>query len=175
MNRVFDSSDNTIKATITGTASLDSISAGTYVISTDIHIPAVNTAQGSLDPGTWFDSDDTIWILDLTTERFPNGIIINNWAVDCNVADPDVEMNINLMSCDAIAGGIFPASIDGSKDQVLDIMDTTTGNSSETDRSNIANSGAIATDKSIYISFDADPEGTCTQMHFRLNYWLPNN
>lgn len=116
----------------------------------------------SFDPGTWFDSDAELWMKTIDTSVYPNGISIQEWAVDANVADPDVEMNLNLMYCDGVSGGAFP----GASPTLVDVMDTTTGNSSETDMSNSdLGSGTIPTGKILYLLFDADPEGTCTQLH----------
>lgn len=134
--------------------------------------PAIKTWQQSFDPGAWYDSDAEVWIIDLDTTRFPDGVVITQWHVDANVADPDVEMNMNLMYCDAVAGAAFP----GANPVLIDVMDTTTGNSNCTDMSGSdLGSGIIPAGKTIYYLFDADPEGTCTQLHPKIFYYIPES
>ena len=138
----------------------------------EVAIPSIQVIQLTVDPGAWYDSDAEIWLLDLFADRFPDGIVITKWYVDANVADPDVEMDLNLMYCDAVAGAAFP----GANPVLIDVMDTTTGNSSETDMSNSdLTSGVIPTGKSLYLLFDADPEGTCTQLSVKIYYYIPES
>lgn len=123
-------------------------------------------AQFSFDPGAKYNSSAYVWIADLVASRFPYGIQITAWSVDCDVADPDVEMDLDLMWCDAVAGGAFP----GANPTLIDVMDTTTGNSAETVNTNMAANGVVASTKSLYLYFGADPEGTCTQVHIVIEY-----
>ena len=44
----------------------------------------------------------------------------------------------------------------------------TTGNSSEATNTNMTANGVVATTKSLYLLFDANPEGTCTQLHVKI-------
>jgi hypothetical protein len=50
----------------------------------------------------------------------------------------------------------------------IDEIDTTNGTSSEDTDSNINGGSAVAAGKVVYIGFDGDPEGTCTQMIFSM-------
>ena len=133
--------------------------------------PSIKVWQLTFDPGAWYDSDAEVWLMDLFADRFPDGIVITKWYVDCNVADPDVEMDLDLMYCDAVAGAAFP----GANPIVIDIMDTTTGNSSETVNTNMAGNGVIATGKTAYLRFGADPEGTCTQLSVKIYHYIPES
>jgi hypothetical protein len=137
----------------------------------EIAIPTIQVIQLTFDPGAWYDSDAEVWMLDLFADRFPDGIVITKWYVDTNVADPDVEMNMNLMWCDAVAGAAFP----GANPTLIDVMDTTTGNSSETVNTNMAANGVVATGKSLYLLFDADPEGEATQLSVKIYYYIPES
>jgi len=137
----------------------------------EIAIPSIQIMQPTFDPGTWYDSDAEVWLMDLHSDRFPDGIVITKWYVDCNVADPDVEMDLDLKYADAVAGGAFP----GGSQTLIDVMDTTTGNASEDTNTNMAGNGVVATGKTIYLSFGADPEGTCTQLHLRIHYYIPES
>lgn len=103
--------------------------------------------------GDWdLDSDKFVYELDGTI--FPDGIVITKWTVDANVADPAVELNANLMYCDALSNGAFP----GANATLVDVLDTTTGNSTETNMaSSDLGSGTIPTTKIIYVDIDVDP------------------
>ena len=98
--------------------------------------------------------------------------MITAWYVDCTVDDPTTELDANLRYCDAVGGGAFP----GANETLIDVIDTTTGNSSETDMSNSdLGSGAIPTGKSVYIDLDADPTDANTQYHVRIHYYIPES
>lgn len=113
-----------------------------------------------LDPGSWYDYNSTIFIMTVGDDA-PSGIIIDEWKCSCNV-DPDVEIDADLRYADAYIGLASAADIDE--------IDTANGVSSEDTDSNINSGNAVANGKVIYIGFDADPEGTCTQMIFEIWY-----
>jgi len=113
----------------------------------------------SVDPGSWYDSDTELFIMEVDDSVYPNGIIIDEWKLSCNI-DPDVEIDADLRYADAWIGLANPNDIDE--------IDTATGTSTENTDANINSGAAVAADKVIYIGFDADPEGTCVQMHFEM-------
>ena len=106
------------------------------------------------DPGSFYDSDAELFIMTVGDDA-PNGIIIDEWKVSFNL-NPDVELNADLRYADAFIGLANAADIDE--------IDTTDGVSSEDTDANINGGTAIANGKVIYIGFDADPEGTGTQL-----------
>ena len=109
----------------------------------------------TLDPGAWYDVDEEVFIAQLGDDT-PNGIIIDEWAFSCN-ADPDVEIDGNIMYADALIGLANATSVDA--------IDTTNGTSSEDTDANINGGNAIPAGKVIYLLMEADPEGTCVQLH----------
>ena len=109
------------------------------------------------DPGAAYDSDTEYFLFEVNADVYPNGIIIDEWSCSCNV-DPDVEINADLRRATAWIGLGSAADIDE--------IDTTNGTSSEDTDANINGGSAVAAGQVIYIGFDADPEGTCTQMMF---------
>jgi hypothetical protein len=121
-------------------------------------ITGIRHLSALCDPGSWYDSDTEIFIMTVGDDA-PGGIIIDEWKLSCNV-DPDVEIDADLRYADAWIGLANAADIDE--------IDTTNGTSSEDTDSNINSGNAVANGKVIYIGFDADPEGTCTQMIFEM-------
>ncbi len=115
-------------------------------------------STGSFDPGLYYDSD-TQMALFTVGDDFPEGLIIDEWKVSCNV-DPDVEMDLDLVRADAFIG-LANAS-------VMDILDTTAGVSTEDTDANINSGAAVANGQLIYLSWGADPEGTCQGMIFEM-------
>ena len=111
------------------------------------------------DPGAWYDSDAELFLFTVSSKKYPNGIIIDAWSVSCNL-DPDVEIDADLRYADAWIGLANAADIDE--------IDTTNGASSEDTDANINGGVAVAAGKVIYIGFDADPEGTATQMIYEM-------
>jgi hypothetical protein len=95
-------------------------------------------------------------IVDMTrgSASFPSGITITSWYLDCSVADPTTELNANLKYCDSQGTGAFP----GANPVLIDVLDTTTGNSECTDMSTSdLGSGVIPAGKVIYLELDANP------------------
>jgi hypothetical protein len=113
-----------------------------------------------IDPGTWYDADAEVFLFTVGDD-YPEGIIIDEWKVSCNV-DPDVEMDLDLKYADAFIGLANAA--------VIDVLDTTNGTSSEDTDANINAGAAVANGKVVYLSFGADPEGTAVQMIFEMWY-----
>ena len=142
LNVYYDNSTHHISIPVAGSI------LGNVVLKTDPKkITAIVTA------GDW-DLDSDKFLVDLEGTKYPDGIVITKWSVDCNVADPAVELNANLMFCDALGSGAFP----GSGATLIDVLDTTTGNSSENDMSNSdKGDGIIPTTKIIYLDIDVDP------------------
>jgi hypothetical protein len=128
-------------------------------ISGEVLVSHLQMLSVSFDPGSWYDSDAELFLFEVHADKFPNGIIIDEWKVSCNV-DPDVEMNADLRYADAWIGLANAADIDE--------IDTTNGTSSEDTDANINSGNAVAAGKVIYIGFDGDPEGTAVQMNFMM-------
>lgn len=116
-----------------------------------IHIPI-------LLPGNWFATSSTVFLFTIGKEA-PNGIIIDQWTLSCNV-DPDVEINANLKYADAWIGLANAV--------VIDVLDTTNGTSSEDTDADINGGAVVPNGKVVYLEFDADPTGTCVQMIFEM-------
>ena len=127
----------------------------------EVSVSVIKTAAASVDPGSWYDSDHEMFLFKVRSDVYPNGIIIDEWEVSCNV-DPDVEIDADLRYADDWIGLANPVDIDE--------IDTTNGTSSEDTDANINGGSAIPVNKVIYIGFDDDPEGTCTQMHFEMEF-----
>ena len=137
-------------------------------------IPLVHSMQLHLDLATAWDIDHEWQLVDMDRGAgvFPNGIVITSWYVDCSVADPTTELNANLYYCDALANGAFP----GANPVLIDVVDTTTGNSSCTDMSTSdLGSGTIPTAKILYLLIDADPTDATTVWSVIVNYYIPES
>lgn len=110
------------------------------------------------DPGNAYDSDAEAFIMTLGDD-YPHGLHIVEWKCSCNL-NPDVEINADLRYADSFLTLANAADIDE--------IDTTDGASTEDTNANINGGAAVANGKVIYIGFDGDPEGTCTQMIFEM-------
>lgn len=75
---------------------------------------------------------------------FPNGIKITRWNVSFD-ADPATEADLDFKRADAFIGVANAA--------VMDVLDTTSGVSSETTAANINSDAAVANGKVIYLEF----------------------
>jgi hypothetical protein len=117
----------------------------------------------TFDPGSQYDSATTVFLFPVWPARFPNGFIIDSWEVSCNV-NPDVEMDVNLMYADAWIGLANPVTVD--------VLDTTDGAAAEDTDANINGGAAIPSGKKMYLLFDADPEGTCTEFTFHMLFHI---
>lgn len=123
----------------------------------EVTLSVLSMVSVSFDPGLWYDSDSQVFLFEVHADKFPNGIIIDEWKVSCNV-DPDVEMNANI--------GYADTWFDAADPNLVDVIDTTAGVSSEDTDANINSGNAIAAGKCLFLYFDADPEGTAVQMNF---------
>lgn len=115
----------------------------------------------TLDPGLWYDSSTIIDLGPILAKKYPNGIIIDYWEVTCHL-NPDVEMNMNL--------GYSVNSFDMADPNLIDVLDTTAGASSEDTDANINGGAAVPAGVYLMIYFDADPEGTCTMLTVTILY-----
>jgi len=135
-------------------------------------IPLNHSAQLHGDLAGMWDIVPTWQLIDMDrgASVFPNGIVITSWYVDCSVADPTTELNANLYYCDALANGAFP----GANPVLVDVLDTTTGNSSCVDMSGSdLGSGVIPTAKILYVLMDADPTDANTAWSIIVNFYIP--
>ncbi len=129
-------------------------------IAGEAQISAIQAISVVVDPGAWYDTDTQVFLFTVGDEA-PNGIIIDEWKVSCNV-DPDVEMDLDLKHADAFIGL--------ASAQVMDILDTSSGVSTEDTDANIHGGDAVPNGDVVYLEFGADPEGTCVQMIFEMWY-----
>jgi hypothetical protein len=113
----------------------------------------------NIDPGSHYDVDTQVFLFEVFSKVWPNGITIDYWEVNCNV-DPDVEMDMDLKrATDWI--GLGSAAL-------MDVLDTTNGVSSEDTDASINTGAVVAAGQVLYLEFGADPEGTCVQMNFTM-------
>lgn len=141
-------------------------SGATGEISGEVLKSHLYMAAISVDPGSWYDSDTDLFIMEVHADMFPNGIIIDEWKCDFNL-DPNVELDANLAYADSWTDAADP--------NIIDAIDTTNGSSSEDTDANINSGNAVAAGKVIYIDMDADPEGTGTQLHFLMIFHALEN
>ncbi len=134
-------------------------------------IPLRHLIQGQLGTGD-FDADPDVFVLSLDADTYPDGIVITEWAVDCNEADPTTELDANLYFANDRGTGAFPhVSAD-----LVDVIDTTTGNSAEVDMSNSdLGSGVIPTGKELYILIDADLVSDTTLFRTKVHFYIPES
>lgn len=128
--------------------------------------PRTHILQGTFDFAGWWDAGPAgheIWLCDLHSDVYPNGIVITLVTVDCSSADPTTELDADLMRCDAPGAGAFP----GANPTVIRAIDTTTGNYSSG-----AVTDSVASGKSLYILLNADPTDTNTVYHVRIHFHL---
>ena len=76
------------------------------------------------------------------------------------------------MYCDDPGAGAFP----GASPVLIDVLDTTTGNSGEATMSNSdLGSGVIPAGKWIYIDLDADPVDTDNYWVVKIKFYIPES
>jgi hypothetical protein len=131
-------------------------------ISGEVALSLLDHVSVVLDPGAWYDSDTEAFIMTVGDD-YPEGLTIVEWKVSCNLSNPSPEINADLRYADSFIGFANAADIDE--------IDTSSGVSSEDTNANINSGNAVANGKVIYIGFDADPEGTCTQMIFEMWFY----
>lgn len=138
----------------------------------EIAIPYLKTAQLCADLASLWDVDNDLKLMELDSAQFPDGIVITKWEVEASVADPTTELNANFNYCDDQGTGAFP----GANATLIDVLDSTTGNSSESDMTNSdLGSGAIPAGKTIYLDVDVDPADANTMWCFRYNFYIPES
>lgn len=135
-------------------------SSGGEITSGNAVVSAIGHLSVTMDPGSWYDTDTEVFLFTVGDD-FPSGVLFDEWKVSCNV-DPDVEMDLDLKYADSWIGLASSA--------VIDVLNTTNGTASEDTDANINSGSAVANGKVIYLSFGADPEGTCVQMIFEAWY-----
>jgi len=113
------------------------------------------------DPGLIYDSNAIVPLPPILAKKYPNGIIIDYWRVDCAL-NPDVEMDLNL--------GYSINPMDMADPNLVDVLDTTDGQSSEDTDASINGGAAIPAGAYPMLYFDADPEGTCVILSVTILY-----
>jgi len=115
----------------------------------------------TFDPGSVYDSNSIVPLPKVSSKQYPNGIIIDAWEVNCHL-NPDVEMDFNL--------GYSVNPMDMADPNLIDVLDTTNGQSSEDTDASINGGAAVPVNTYIMLYFDADPEGTCTVLSLQIWY-----
>ena len=138
----------------------------------EIAIPLRHMIFGNLGLDSAYDRNTNLALIELDATVFPDGIVITGWEVDASEADPTTELDANLTYCDDATTGAFP----GANPTLVDVLDTTTGNSSEADMSNSdLASGVIPAGKFIYIDLDADPADTDNYFMVKIEFYIPES
>lgn len=125
----------------------------------EVTVSILSMVSVSFDPGAWYDSDAEVFLFEVHADKYPNGIILDEWKVSCNI-DPDVEMDANI--------GYADSWFDAADPNLVDVINTSAGVSTEDTDANINSGNAVAAGKCLFLYFDADPEGTAVQMNFTL-------
>jgi len=114
-----------------------------------------HSLMASGDWKNWYIMSQYVVLIPMdVANSYPNGFTITSWYLKCSSADPATEINANLRYCDAQGTGAFP----GANIVLVDVLDTTTGNSQRTDMSQSSKgNGIIPAGKILYIQMDADP------------------
>lgn len=107
-----------------------------------------------ISPNTVYDLDHEIFIAWTTQATTITKIIVN-----CD-ANPATELTGDLKYADDF--------ITLANASIINDFDTTDGKRTDTS----ITSGAVASGKAIYLSFDAQPDGTLNQVHFHIE-WEP--
>jgi len=138
----------------------------------EVAVPSSHYAEGGFSLNTVWDVDHELKLMTLNATRFPDGIVILNWRLWANEADPTTEFQGDFMYCDDPGVGAFP----GANPILIDVMDSTTGNSSEADMSNSdLASGVIPSGKVLYILMDVDPVDATVIWHPEFEYYIPES
>lgn len=133
-------------------------------------ISAYHVLKGSWDLASLWDVDAELELMELDSTRYPSGIVITGWTLQANVADPTTEFQGDLKYCDDNGAGAFP----GANATLIDVMDSTTGNSSAADMSaSDLGSGTIPAGKKTYILMDADPVDANTLWTLKIVFYIP--
>ena len=106
--------------------------------------------------------DGAVDRLFLMTVNNPDGIVVKKWTVSFE-ADPTTEADLDLKRADAFIGVANAA--------VMDVLDTTSGASSESTPGNINSGNAVADTKVMYLEFGTAYTETTHQIIFQMWYW----
>ena len=113
-------------------------------IAGEVQLSAIQHKSWSFDPDAVCDGAvDRLFLMTVGDEA-PNGIIIDEWKVSFE-ADPTTEADLDLKYADAFIGVANAA--------VIDILDTTTGVSTEDTDASINAGAAVANGKVMYLEF----------------------
>jgi len=138
----------------------------------EIAIPLRHMIFSTLGLDSAYDRDTDLVLIELDSTIFPDGIVITGWEVDATSADPTTELDANLTYCDDPTTGAFP----GANPTLVDVINTTTGNSAEADMSNSdLGSGIIPAGKFFYIDMDADPVDTDNYFMVKVEFYIPES
>jgi hypothetical protein len=130
-------------------------------ISGEAAISLIYHRTWSFDPDAVCDGAvDRLFLMTIGDDA-PEGIIIDEWKVSFE-ADPTTEADLDLKRADAFIGVTNAA--------VMDVLDTTTGTSSEDTDANINAGAAVANGKVMYLEFGTAYTETTHQIIFELWY-----
>ena len=118
----------------------------------------------TFDPTSAYDQDTStrnLPLMDVDSTKYSSGVTFQKWAVTYTTGDPTTELNANLYYAD---------NWSWSNETSMDVLDTTSGSSSESTPANINGGSAVAAGKVLYIGFDADPTDDNVLVHFKFCY-----
>ena len=119
-------------------------SAADGEISGEVSISLIQHRAWSFNPDSICDGAVDRLFLFTVGDDAPEGIIIDEWKVSFE-ADPTTEADLDLKYADAFIGVANAA--------VIDVLDTTTGASTEDTDANINSGNAVANGKVLYLEF----------------------
>jgi hypothetical protein len=127
----------------------------------EVAIPLVQRFAITFDPKAVCDGAVDRLFLMRVGDWAPFGITIRKWYVSFE-ADPTTEADLDLKRADAFIGVANSA--------VMDVLDTTTGASSETTAANINSGAVVANGKVIYLEFGTAYTETTHQIIVSIEY-----
>lgn len=136
-------------------------SAADGEISGEVAISLIQHKAWSFDPDAVCDgSVDRLFLMTIG-DNAPEGIIIDEWKVSFE-ADPTTEVDLDLKYADAFIGVANPV--------LIDVLDTTSGVSSEDTDANINSGSAIPNGKVMYLEFGTAYTESNHQVIFEIWY-----
>jgi hypothetical protein len=130
-------------------------------ISGETAISLIEHQSWSFDPDAVCDGAVDRLFLMTVGDDAPEGIIIDEWKVSFE-ADPTTEADLDLKYADAFIGVANAA--------VIDVLDTTTGASTEDTDANINSGAAVANGKVLYLEFGTAYTEATHQIIFEMWY-----